>query len=58
MRCRDDIQLLEGAILLPCPCPGLEASAEKAGFKEVRFEAPAEYEVDAIFDSPKIYKKK
>lgn len=58
MRCRDDIQLLDGPILLPCPCPGLEGSADKAGFNEFLFEVPAgEYEVEGIFASPKIYQK-
>lgn len=41
MRCRDDIQLLEGPILLACPCPVLEGSADKAGFKGFLFEEPA-----------------
>ena len=58
IRCTDDIQLLEGPILPPCP-PGLEASANKAGFDEFLFEIPAgEYEVEGIFASPKICIKK
>lgn len=58
MRCTDEIQLLEGPILLlPCPCPGLGASVDKAGFMVFLLEVPAiEYEVEGIFDSPKIYK--
>lgn len=58
MRCRDDIQLLEGPILIPCSCRGLEGSADKAGFKGFLFEVPAgECEVEGIFASPKIYQK-
>jgi len=58
MRCTDEIQLLEGPILLlPCPFTGLAASVDKAGFKEFLFEVPArEYEVEGICASPKIYK--
>ena len=41
MRCRDEIQLLEGPTLLPCPWPGLAASEDRAGFKEFLFEGPA-----------------
>jgi len=53
MCCRDDIQLVEGPILLPCPCPGLEASADKDCFMEFLFEALAgEYEAEGIFASP------
>jgi hypothetical protein len=58
MRCRDDIQLLDGPILLSCPCPRSEGSADEAGVKGFLFEVPAgEYEVEAIFASPKIYQK-
>lgn len=57
-RCRDDIQLLEVPILLPCPCPRLEGSADKSGFKEFLFEVPSgKYEVEGILASPKIYQK-
>lgn len=54
LRCRDEIQLLEGPILLlPCPGPGFTASG--AGFKEFLFEVPArEYEVEGIFAPLKI----
>jgi len=53
MCCRDDIQLLEGPILLPCPCPGLDASADKDCFKEFLLEVPAgEDEAAGIFASP------
>ena len=58
MCCRDDIKLLEGPILLPCACPGLEASADKDCFKEFLCEVLAgENEVEGIFASPKICKK-
>ena len=56
MRCRDEIQLLEGPNLLPCPCPGLAASVANTGFKELLFELPAcEYEVEGMFASSKTY---
>lgn len=58
MRCRGEIQLLEGPILLLPPYPGFTASVDSAAFKEFLFDASIEYEVEGTVASPKIYKKK
>lgn len=59
MRGSDEIQLLEGPILLPCPLPGFVASEGKIGFEEFRLEVPAsEYEVEAMCASLRTYIRK
>jgi hypothetical protein len=47
MRGSDEIQLLEGPILLPCPLPGFVASVGKTALEAFLLEGP-EFEVEAM----------
>jgi hypothetical protein len=61
MRGSDEIQLLEGPILLPwpCPLPGFVASVGNTFFEAFRLEGPAsEYEAEAMCASLRTYVRK
>lgn len=57
MRCNDDIQLLEGPILLLCPWAGLALSFGRTGFEACRFDVPPTWNEVEGMCSLTIYKR-